>query len=204
MAFEPAYKKPGDLILSDEWNRILEELVSLRNYVDSMTSPVTLTSLESMKGGTSYALDHKADEDLYFGTNIWGLITKQYYLGKKEMGDICMFGIDDYADVVYYWASAVNGNKDALEIVLEYTDGSRYKSPKLYVQEWKNYQEKDPRNPFVEYISLPKGVWYKYAFVNPYPDKVIRFITFRDVESETAVKIGNVLQYIRRIRPLPK
>jgi len=30
MGFEPINKKPGDLIKSDEWNKMIDELVELR------------------------------------------------------------------------------------------------------------------------------------------------------------------------------
>ncbi len=203
MAFEPVMKKPGDVIRSDEWNKILEELVSLRKYVENMTRSVTLTALPSPVG-TAYNLSSGVPEEFNYGTDVMGLIDRQYYLGKAETGDICRFGINDYADLVSYWSGAAGGDKEALEIMLEYIDGSTYTSDKLVVHEWTNLRPKGNKNPYTEYLQSPnQRLWYRYVLANPNPDKAIRYIVFRDIGKDTALRIANVLHYTARVRPLP-
>ena len=65
MVIEPNYKKPGDLIRSEEWNKILDELVSLRSYIEGMTRSATLTSLSSPIG-KSYGLGRDAGDDFNY------------------------------------------------------------------------------------------------------------------------------------------
>lgn len=203
MAFDPVYKKPGDIIRSDEWNKIIEELVYLRKYVDNMTRSVTLTGLPS-PGGTAYDLSTGVPEEFNYGTDVLGLIDKQYYLGKAETGDICKFGINDYADIVSYWSGAANGDREAIEIVIEYIDGSVYTTDKLVIHEWTNLRPKGNKNPYVEYLQSPsQRLWYKYSLINPSAEKAIRYITFRDIGKDTAVRIANVLHYTARVRQLP-
>src|SRR5574341_2080361 len=101
MGFEPTYKKPGDMIKSDEWNKILDELIELRKYIDNMARNVTLTALASPVGN-SRNLSTDVSDDFNYGTDVMGLITKQYYVGGKETGEICRFGINDFADMIYY------------------------------------------------------------------------------------------------------
>jgi hypothetical protein len=204
MTFDPQLKKPGDVIRSDEWNNILEELVSLRKYIDNMTRGVTLTGMPSPIG-TAYSLSSGVPEDFNYGIDVIGLITRQYYLGKAETGDICKYGLADYADSVSYWSGAANGDKEAVEIVLEYIDGSTFTSEKLVIHEWTNLRPRGNKNPYVEYLQSPnQRLWYRYVLVNPNPEKPIRYITFRDVGKDTAVRIANVLHYTARVRPLPE
>ncbi|HTY90420.1 MAG TPA: hypothetical protein VMC84_04520 [Methanocella sp.] len=202
MVIEVNYKKPGDLIRSEEWNKILDELVELRRYVDNMTRSVTLTDLSSPVGA-SYSLSSGVTDDFNYGIDVMGLITKQYYVGRKEQGDICRFGVTDFADVLSYWSGAANGDRDALEVQLEYVDGSVYKTDKLFIHEWSNLRPKGNKNPYAEYLQSPsQRLWYRYTLVNPNPDKEIRYITFRDADPECAVRIANVLHYMTRVRPL--
>lgn len=203
MTFEPVIKKPGDVIRSDEWNKIAEELVALRKYVDNMARSATLTGLPSPIG-TAYNLSSGVPEEFNYGTDVMGLIDKQYYLGKAETGDICKFGVNDYADTVSYWSGATGGDKDALEVMLEYIDGSAYTSDKLVIHDWTNLRPKGNKNPYLEYLQSPnQRLWYRYSLVNPNPDKAIRYIIFRDVGKDTALRVANVLHYTARVRPLP-
>lgn len=204
MVFDPVVKKPGDIIRSDEWNKIIEELVTLRKYIDNMTRSVTLTSLPSPIG-TAYNLSTGVPEDFNYGTDVLGLISKQYYIGKAETGEICKFGLNDYADIVLYWSGATNGDKEAIEVQIEYIDGTTFVSEKLVIHEWTNLRPKGSKNPYVEYLQSPnQRLWYKYALVNPNPDKAIRYIIFRDIAKETAIRIANVIHYTTRVRQLPE
>ncbi len=204
MVFDPVVKKPGDIIRSDEWNKIIEELVTLRKYIDNMTRSVTLTSLPSPIG-TAYNLSTNVPDDFNYGTDVLGLIDKQYYLGKTETGEICKFGLNDFADIVSYWSGAANGDKEAVEIMVEYIDGTTYTTEKLVIHEWTSLRPKGNKNPYVEYLQSPnQRLWYKYSLINPSPEKAIRHITFRDIGKETAARIANVIHYTTRVRPLPE
>ncbi|MCE8426288.1 MAG: hypothetical protein J5U17_10995 [Candidatus Methanoperedens sp.] len=201
MIFEPTYKKPGDLIRSEEWNKIIDELMDLRKYIESMTRSVTLTSLESPVGA-SCKLSTDAPEDFNYDMDVIGLITKQYYV-EKELGEICRFGIHDSADIIYYWSGATKGDRDALQITLEYVDGSTFNSEKLFIHEWSKLRPKGDKNPYVEYLQSPnQHLWYRYGLRNPSPEKEIRYITFEDVSVESGVRIANVIQYVTRVIPL--
>lgn len=202
MVIEPNYKKPGDLIRSEEWNKILDELVSLRSYIDNMTRSATLMSLLSPIG-KSYGLGKDTGDDFNYGTDVMGLITRQYYLGKSESGDICKFGIHDHADVLSYWSGAAYGDREALEVSVEYTDGNTFKTGTLFVHEWSNLRPKGNKNPFIEYLQSPnQHFWYRYSLVNPSPEKDIRYVTFRDMNPDCAVRIANVIHYTTRVKPL--
>jgi hypothetical protein len=202
MAFEPAYKKPGDLIRSEEWNKMVEELVGLRQYIDSMTRSMTLTQLASPVG-KSYNLASGVEDTISFGTDIMGLITKQYYLGKNLTGAVCKFGINDFADSLSYWSGADNGDREALDIAVEYVDSSVYNAKGLFVHEWSNLRPRGAKNQYVEYLQSPnQRLWYRYVLANPHPDKEIRYVTFTDANAECGLRIANVLHYTTRVRPL--
>jgi hypothetical protein len=202
MEFVPEYKKPGDLIRSEEWNKILDELVNLKKYIENMSRTVTLTSLASPIG-RQFELSAGVTEEFNYGINVMGLITRQYYLGGKETGDICKFGLNDQADIISYWSGAANGDKDALEIMIEYVDGSNFTSEKLFIHEWSNLRAKGNKNPYVEYLQSPnQRLWYRYLLVNPHPEISIRFITFRDINPECATRIANVIHYTTRVKQL--
>jgi hypothetical protein len=202
MVFEPNYKKPGDLIRSEEWNTLQDELVVLRKYIENMTRSITLTALESPTG-KSRNLKTDVPEEFNYGTDVLGLITSQYVSGEKEIAEICKFGIIDYADVIYYWSGAIKGDQHALEITLEFFDGTIFTSENLFIHEWSKLRPKGNQNPWVEYLYSPnQRLWYKYGLKNPSPEKSIRFITFRDTSPESGVRIANVLQYTTRVAPL--
>lgn len=201
MGFEPVYKKPADLIRSEEWNRILDELVDLRKTIGTLTQGVTLTGLES-PFGLSATLRPDLSEDFNYGIDVMGLLTRQYYRAGKGAG-ICRFGIDDFAQVLFYWAGAFPSGTDALRITLEYFDGTTFVSENLFIHELIQLRTKGKKNPYTEYLTTPnQHIWYKYGFVNPEPAKAIRHVTFEDMTQINSVRIGNVLQYITLIRPL--
>jgi hypothetical protein len=199
MAFEPAYKKPGDPIRSDEWNRILDELVALRKYIEDMTRSVTLTGLESPTG-TSSRLSKDAPESFDYGMDVMGMITRQYYV--KKMGEICTFGINDFAEAIYYWSGAAKGDTEVLKITLEYVDGKTFSSGKLFINECSRLRPRSEKNPYLEFLQSSKGVWYRYALRNPSPEKEIRYITFLDDGPEGGLRIADVIQYVTRVMPL--
>jgi hypothetical protein len=202
MALELSYKKPGDLIRSEEWNRIIDELAGLRKYIDNMTRSVTLTQLSSPIG-KSYNLSTNMEDEYNYGIDTMGLITKQYYTDKNTVGTICRFGLNDYADTVSYWSGAVGGDKEVLDITVEYVDGTAFNAKGVYIHEWSNLRPRGAKNPYVEYLQSPnQRLWYRYVLVNPYPDKEIRYITFADASKDSAVRIANILHYTTRVKQL--
>jgi hypothetical protein len=201
MGFEPVYKKPADIIRSEEWNKILDELVDLRKTIGTMTHGVTLTSLES-PFGLSARLKSELSDDFNYGMEVMGLLTRQYFRADKGSG-ICRFGVDSYAEILYYWAGAFPSGAEALRITLEYIDGTTFVSENLFVHELTQLKPKGKKNPYTEYLTSPnQHLWYKYGLINPEPEKIIRHITFEDMTAKSAIRIGNVIQYIARIRPV--
>ncbi len=202
MVIELNYKKPGDLIRSEEWNKIMDELVSLRSYIENMTRSTTLAGLSSPTG-TSYALSTGVPEELNYGMDVIGLITRQYYKAKEETGVVCRFGLNDYADTLSYWSGAANGDREALDMDVEYVDGTVYQASGLFIHEWSNLRARGTKNPYVEYLQSPnQRLWYRYVLANPNPDKEIRYVTFKDSSKECALRIANVIHYTTRVRPL--
>lgn len=202
MVYEPVYKKPGDLIRSEDWNRVQDELVGLRSYIESMTRSITLASLPSAVG-TAYGLTGNQDPEFNYNTEVLGLITKQYFVGKKETGDICRFGINDYMDVLSYWSGAADGEKEAMTVTFEYVDGTSFTSDSLFINEWSSLRPRSPKNPYIEFLQSPnQRLWYRYALINPNPEKEIRYVVFRDVNPESAIRVANVIHYTTRVRPL--
>lgn len=212
--FEPVKKSPGELIRSEDWNKIQEdvktdletlerELLVLREYIDRMAKSVTLTNLDSPVG-VSYRLNEDVPGEIgNYATNVLGYITRQWVLGTEEMGDICKFGVIDYFDMLSYWAGANKSNKGALEITLEYVDGTIHSEGDLFIHDWTQLQVKGNRNPYIEYLLSPnERVWYKYAIRNPHPDKEVRYISFKDIDEKNAPRIANVIQHVARIRPV--
>ena len=212
--FEPVKKKPGDLIRSDDWNRIQEdiradlaaleeEIRRLRNYVDNMTESVTLINLDSPVG-MSYGLDQVVPgETGNYATSVLGYITRQWVLGRGKTGEICRFGILDYFDLLHYWSGADNGDKKTLEIAIEYVDGTIHTASEIFIHEWTELRPKGSDNPYVEYLLSPnERVWYKYELRNPNPDKEVRYVYFRNANEECVPRIANVVQHIARLRPI--
>ncbi len=212
--FEPIRKSPGELIRSEDWNKIQEDVKTdlesleeeirvLRAYIDSMAKSVTLTNLDSPVG-RSYRLD----EDVpgvagNYATSVLGYITRQWVLGMEETGEVCKFGVLDYFDVLYYWSGAERSGKGTLEIAFEYVDGTMHLEGDLLVHDWTQLQVKGDKNPYMEYLLSPnERVWYKYAIKNPNPDKEVRHVSFKDTDEGNAPRIANVIQHVARIRPV--
>lgn len=212
--FEPIRKKPGELIRSEDWNKIQEdiksdlerlvgEIQSLREYIDSMAKSVTLINLDSPIG-LSYRLDEDVPGEVgNYATSVMGYITKQWILGKGRTGEICRFGILDFFDLLYYWSGAENGGTKTLEITLEYVDGTMHTASDLFINKWTELRPRGAENPYAEYLLSPnERVWYKYALRNPNPDKEVRYVSFKDVNEESGPRIANVIQHVARIRPV--
>ena len=212
--FEPIRKGPGELIRSEDWNKIQEdvkadlealerELKVLREYIDRMAKSVTLTNLDS-PAGASYRLNEDLPGEVgNYATSVLGYISRQWVLGMEQTGEICKFGVLDYFDVLFYWAGASRSDRGCLEITLEYVDGTVHSEGDLFVHDWAQLQVKGDRNPYFEYLLSPnERVWYKYGIRNPHPNKEVRYISFSDVDGENAPRIANVIQHVARIRPV--
>ncbi len=209
--FEPIRKNPGDIIRSEDWNqmqvdirseleRLNEEIRVLRVYIDTMAKSVTLTNMESPVG-TSYTLDDATVGG--YAATVLGYITRQYVLGVPETGEICKFGVLDFFDMLYYWSGASRSDVGCLEIALEYVDGTVHIEPDLFLHDFTQLQIKGDRNPYYEYLLSPnERVWYKYAIRNPYPNKEVRYVSFKDVDPENAPRVANVIQHVARVRPV--
>ena len=212
--FEPIRKNPGELIRSEDWNKIQEdvkadlkmlerEILVLREYIDRMAKSVTLTNLDSPVG-SSYRLNEDVPGEVgNYATSVLGYITRQWVLGKEQAGEICKFGVLDYFDVLYYWGGAARSEKGCLEITLEYVDGTLHSEGDLFVHDWTQLRVKGDRNPYIEYLLSPnERVWYKYEIKNLHPDKEVRYISFKDIDEENSPRIANVIQHVARIRPV--
>jgi len=212
--FEPIRRKPGELLRSEDWNKLQEdvkadlemleeEIRNLRKYVDNMTQNVTLINLDSPVG-TSYNLDEEVPGEAgNYATRVLGYITKQWVLGKEKTGEICRFGILDFFDLIHYWSGAQNGDKKTLAITVEYVDGTIYEATDIFIHECLELRTSGSENPYKEYLLSPnERVWYKYEFKNPNPDKEVRYISFRNINEECTPRIANVVQHIARIRPM--
>ncbi|PKP60305.1 MAG: hypothetical protein CVT89_00035 [Candidatus Altiarchaeales archaeon HGW-Altiarchaeales-2] len=211
--FKPIIRNPGDLIASDDWNKMqgdikddIEELdkkiEELKGYVKNMLYSVTLAELKSPIG-SSYNLDENIPgENENYGATVVGNITKQWCIGKKKEV-VCKFGIVDAVDILYYWAGANNGDKKTLKITIEYADGDVYSTDELFIHEFSELRIKGKDNPYVEYLLSPnENVWYKYMLKNPKPEKEVRYISFENTSQNCSPRIGNVIQYLTRIKNL--
>lgn len=198
-------RKPGDVVKSEDWNRLVMELVALREYVNNMGESMTLTGLTSIVG-EGFDLDTQNPPGHNYGARVAGLITRQWVAPlPANTGDVCAFGITDYFETMQFWAGADNGDKPALDIVLEYIDGTSYKAgEKLFVNNRATLSTRDPTgvNPYFEFLKAPFGVWYKYQIRNKSPDKEVRFVRFINVNKECVLRIGNVLHMRTKIKPM--
>jgi len=212
--FEPIRKKPGELIRSEDWNKMQEdiqadlirlgaEIRSLRDYIDRMAKSVTLINLDSPVG-LSYRLDEVVPgETGDYATSVLGYIARQWLLGRGRTGEICRFGVLDFFDLLYYWSGAENGETVTLEITLEYVDGTMHTASNLFINEWTELMPRSTANPYAEYLLSPnERVWYKYPLRNPNPDKEVRYVSFRDINADAGPRIANVIQHVARIRPI--
>lgn len=201
----PFIRKPGDLIKSEDWNRIITELVALREYVNNMSESMTLTGLVSPVGEV-FDLDTDNPPGYGYGARSVGLITRQWVApAPANTGEVCSFGITDYFETMQFWAAADNGDKPALDILLEYIDGTTQKAgEKLFINSKAKLTARDPTNtnPYFEFLMAPLGYWYKYQIRNKFPDKEVRFVRFLNTNKDTNMRIGNVLHLRSKIKPL--
>ena len=73
----------------------------------------------------------------------------------------------------------------------------------LFIHQLDQLKPKGKKNPYTEYFTSPnQHIWYKYGLINPEPEKIIRHVTFEDLTAQRTIRIGNVVQYITRVRPL--
>ncbi|HDJ89291.1 MAG TPA: hypothetical protein ENG40_01185 [Thermoprotei archaeon] len=213
--FKPILKKPGDIIRAEDWNKIQEdirdeiirlekEIETLKRYLNMMTESTVIIDPKSSLG-QSFDLDETLPgEHTNYGAKVVGHIFKQWTLGSGKTGIICRFGILDYIDILYYWAGAGNGDKETLKITFEYVDGTVSSIDRIFIHEFTELRPKGTANPYVEYLLSPtEHVWYKYMLRNPHPEKEVRYIIFEDINPEATPRIGNVIQYLSRIRQIP-
>jgi hypothetical protein len=215
--FKPITRKPGEIIKSDEWNKIQEDirtdlekiekrLQELKEYVDNMVESVTLVNVDSPVG-KSYLLNETVPgETMNYGTRVMGLISRQWLSEPPEAGgSICRFGLTDLVDSFSFWAGAEKGNAKLLDVNVEYVDGSATSIGGLYIHDCAKLSTKGKDNPYVEYLLSPnERIWYKYEIKNPNPDKEIRHISFIKTKPDSSPRIANVLHYRSRIKPLAR
>ncbi len=215
--FKPVIRKPGEVIRSEDWNKIQQDIRSdlerveksvqeLKGYVDSMVETVSLVNIDSPVG-RSYPLNETVPgETGNYGTRVMGLISKQW-LTTPELptGEVCRYGITDFFETFYFWAGSEKGNAKMLDIMIEYVDGSTTSVGGLYIHDCEKLSPKGKDNPYIEYLLSPnERVWYKYEVKNPNPEKEVRHISFTRTKPDSSPRIANMLQYRSRIKPLPK
>jgi len=211
--FEPIKRKPGEVIRSEDWNKMQEDIRAdfdelerklqvLKDYIDSMQETITLLNISTLVG-KSYNLDEVVPEETAsYETPIVGLLTKQWVLAKGETGEICRLGVVTLLDSIDYWAGAENGDKKALEVVFDYMDGTNAVVSDLFVHDRSKLRPKGTQNPYVEYLLSPNEyVWYRYRIANPNPEKEVLTISFRNKDPECTPRIGNVIHYRAKIKP---
>ncbi len=212
--FEPIVRKQGEVIRSEDWNKIQEDikvdlqelerrLQALKDYVDNMEETVTMLNVTSPVG-VSYNLNEAVSgETTSYETPVLGLLTRQWVLEKGQVGVICRFGLVTLLQSLDYWAGAENGDKKALEVVFEYIDGTNAVISGLFVHDRARLRPKGTDNPYLEYLLSPnEHVWYRYRVVNPNPGKEILSISFRNTNTECTTRVGNVIHYRAKLVPV--
>lgn len=221
--FHQKIRNPGDPIRSEEWNEIQNDikkdlvelenkLIELQESITKITETIVITNLESSVGRSYRLTDPIFEEYESFKLDSIGLISKQWVTNSPGVGEICSFGIVDNFDVIYYWATADNGDKESLTIEFEYvggrydtdsqTDDSIKEFKDLFVNEKIRLTSKNPNNPWEEYLYSDSGIWYKYKLVNPYPQREVSYIRFTNTNPDTITRIGNVVQIKKRTKML--
>lgn len=211
--FNPILRKPGEIIKSEDWNKMQEDILSdieelehklqvLKAYVDNMEESATMLNMGSIVG-KCYNLDEViAGEASSYDAPIVGLLTKQWLLPRGEIGEICRFSIVSCLEVLHYWSGAENGDKNAIEVIFNYIDGTSAVVSELFVHDRMKLRPKGNQNPYLEYLLSPnEHVWYRYQVVNPNPEKEVLSVSFRNVVKECTPRIGNVIHYRSKIVP---
>ena len=170
-----------------------------------MSHTTVMIGLDSPTG-KSYNLDELVwDETNTYGEKAVGLITKQWLTFSPGEGEICSFGIMDSFDRLYFWAGAENGDKDTLDVTVDYMDRSPETVGKnLYINDRKG-PPSDPStsNPWLVGVrSINNLYWYKYEIVNPFPNNQVKYVNFANTNRECTTRIGNVMHLKSRLRPM--
>jgi|WetSurMetagenome_2_1015567.scaffolds.fasta_scaffold218192_2 hypothetical protein len=211
--FNPILKKPGELIRSEDWNKMQEDihadfdelqhrLDALKDYVDNMEESATLLNMDSLVG-KAYNLDESVPgEKISYDSAIVGLLTKQYLVAKGETGDICRFSVVSNLELLDYWSGAEKGDKKALEATFNYIDGTNAVVGELFVHDRSRLRPKGALNPYLEYLLSPNEyVWYRYRLINPNPEKEVLSVNFKNLLPDCTPRIGNVIHYRSKIVP---
>jgi hypothetical protein len=211
--FSPILKKPGELIRSEDWNKMQQDIQGdidelenklriLREYIDNMEENATILNPESTVG-TTYTLDEiMPGEGSGYKDAIVGLLSKQWLLKKGATGDICKFSIVSRLESLDYWSGAENGNKKMLEITFNYIDGTSAVITQLYIHDRTKLRPKGTDNPYIEYLLSPNEyVWYRYQVINPNPEKEVLNVNFKNLTESSTPRIGNAIHYRSRINP---
>ena len=207
VSFKPIKKNPGDVIRSEDWNKMQEDIRSdlkrIVDYVGKLCETVVYTNIESPTGKSFLLSTTVPGEKASYESPVLGLITKQWVLPGGQTGEICRFGSMTSFDILNYWSGAENGDKKALSITLEYVDGTSQVFNELFLHDRSRLRPTGKDNPYVEYLLSPNDrVWYMYQLENPNPEKEVRYITFKNVYQGCTPRIANVLHFKTRIKPL--
>jgi hypothetical protein len=212
--FRPILRKPGEVIRSEDWNRMQDEirvdfevleheLEVLKNYVDNMEQSLTLLNMDSVEG-KSYKLDEVlSGETTSYEASIVGLLTRQWLLLRGGKGEICKFSVVAHLESIDYWSGAENGDKKTLELIFNYIDGTNSVVSGQFVHDRAKLRPKGTQTPYLEYLLAPNEfVWYRYRVVNPCPDKEVLSVSFKNILGECTPRIGNVIHYRCKITPI--
>jgi hypothetical protein len=202
--FNPILRKPGELIKSEEWNKMQEDIRAdfdelehrlevLKHYVDNMEESATLLNMDSLVG-KSYNLDEVIPgEKASYDAPMVGLLTKQWLLQKGEKGEICRFSVVAHLELL---------DKKTLEVTFNYIDGTSAVVYDLYIHDRSKLRPKGALNPYLEYLLSPNEyAWYRYRVINPNPEKEVLSVSFKNIMAECTPRIGNVIHYTSKITP---
>jgi hypothetical protein len=211
--FNPIARKPGEIIRSEDWNKMQEDIQSdiqelehkldvLKDYVDNMEESTTMLNVDSQIG-KAYKLDETIPkENSSYETPLVGLITKQWLREKGDIGEICRFSIVARLEFIDYWSGAENGDQKALEVTFNYIDGTSAVISELFVHDRRKLRPKGTQNPYLEYLLSPNEyVWYRYQIANPNPEREVLSVTFKNTIAGCTPRIGNVIHYRSKIIP---
>jgi hypothetical protein len=211
--FSPILKKPGELIKSEDWNKIQDDiqadiaeltqrLQTLRDYVDTMEESATMLNMDSTVG-KAYALDEVISGEIAsYDAPIVGVLTKQWLLPKGATGDICKFSVVSRLQSLEYWSGAEKGDKKALELTFNYIDGTSAVVSELFTHDRTKLRPKGSDKPYLEYLLSPnEHVWYRYQVMNPNPEKEVLSVGFSNNIEGCTPRIGNVIHYRSKITP---
>lgn len=211
--FEPILRKPGEVIRSEDWNKMQEEirgdlvelearLLALREYVDSMEETITLLNVTSPVGNSYNLNEIVPGEGTNYEAPVVGHLTKQWVLEKGQAAVICRFGLVALLSSLDYWSGAESGDRKTLEVVFDYIDGTNAVVSGLYIHDRGRLRPKGTDNPYIEYLLSPnEHVWYRYRLANPNPGKEILTVSFRNTDRECTPRIGNVIHYRAKLIP---